>query len=332
MIKENEDLICPIDGSKFKSLSNKRIQFENFKYPVKFGIPCLFVEKDENKVNLSKLNNVKNFYTKYSFPNYNDFDDIQLFLRKTKDHHLSKLISEQIGENKKILEIGCGTGQLTNYLAATTFSKNAYGTDLSINSLKLANDFKKRNQIDNIKFVQMNLFKPCFKKNSMDLVISNGVIHHTYNPEKGFATVSDLVKPGGYLIISLYNYLGRLITLINKFFYKIFGNKGLIFDKYLNSNISKRKKISWTQDQYNHPVESLHSMGEVLEWFKKKEISFVSSIPKIHGKFDISEKIFKEQSEGDFIDRFNTQFEMIFNYQSQEGGLFTMIGKKKIKS
>ena len=49
MINENEDLICPIDGSKFKSLSNKRIQFQNFKYPVKFGIPCLFVEKNENK-------------------------------------------------------------------------------------------------------------------------------------------------------------------------------------------------------------------------------------------------------------------------------------------
>ena len=328
MINENEDLICPIDGSKFKSLSNKRIQFENFKYPVKFGIPCLFVEKNENKKNVLKLSNVKNFYTKYPFPNYNDFDNIELFLRKAKNHHFSKLISEQIGENKKILEVGCGTGQLSNFLAATTFSKQVYGTDLSINSLKLANDFKKKNKLNNVKFLQMNLFKPCFKKNSMDLVISNGVIHHTYNPEKGFATVSDLVKPGGYLIISLYNYLGRLITLINKFFYKILGNKGLIFDKYLKSNISKQKKISWIQDQYNHPVESLHSMGEVLEWFKKNEISFVSSIPKIIGKFTINEKIFDQNNKGDFIDRFNTEFEMIFNYQFKEGGLFTMIGKK----
>ena len=329
MIEKNKDLICPIDGSELKSLSDKKIKFKKFQFPVRYGIPCLFVEKDHNSTNSSKLNNVKSFYTKYPFPNYNDFDNIDLFLKKAKNHHFSKLISNQLGENKKILEIGCGTGQLTNYLAATTFSKKVYGTDLSINSLKLANDFRKKSNLNNVKFLQMNLFKPCFKDNSMDLVISNGVIHHTYNPELGFMSISKLVKPGGYIIISLYNYLGRIITLINKFFYKIFGDKGLIFDKYLKTNLSKEKKISWIQDQYNHPVESLHSIGEVLDWFRKKNFSFVSSIPKIQGNFSLNEKIFVSQNKGDVIDRFNTQFEMNFNYQSKEGGLFTMIGKKK---
>ena len=95
--------------------------------------------------------------------------------------------------------------------------------------------------IHNIKFVQMNLFKPCFKKDSMDLVISNGVIHHTYNPEKGFATVSDLVKPGGYLIISLYNYLGRLITLINKFFYKKLWLERFLAKLFFSQLILKKK-------------------------------------------------------------------------------------------
>ena len=329
MIKENKDLICPLTGSNLISLSKNNIKFEKSEYPVKFEIPCLFVEKDSNNFNTKKLKNVKDFYTKYPFPNYNEFDDLELFLKKAKNHHFSKLISDQIGKDKKILEIGCGTGQLTNYLAATTFSKKVYGTDLSINSLKLANDFKKKSNINNVEFIQMNLFKPCFKKNSMDLVISNGVIHHTYNPKIGFSTISDLVKPGGFIIISLYNYLGRIITLINKVFYKIFGNKGLYFDKYLKTNISKEKKISWIQDQYNHPVESLHSIGEVLNWFREKRISFVSSIPKIHGAFNLDEQIFKAQNEGDFIDRFNTEFEMILNYQFKEGGLFTMIGKKK---
>ena len=73
MIEKNKDLICPIDGSELKSLSDKKIKFKKFQFPVRYGIPCLFVEKDHNSTNSSKLNNVKSFYTKYPFPNYNDF-------------------------------------------------------------------------------------------------------------------------------------------------------------------------------------------------------------------------------------------------------------------
>ena len=95
-----------------------------------------------------------------------------------------------------------------------------------------------------------------------------------------------------------------------------------------SKKISLDKKNSWVQDQYNHPLESLHSMGEVLDWFKKKKISFISSIPKIIGEFGNDEKLFKQQNRGDVIDRFNIQFEMILNYQYKEGGLFMMIGKR----
>ena len=112
----------------------------------------------------------------------------------------------------------------------------------------------------------MNLFKPCFKDNSMDLVISNGVIHHTYNPELGFMSISKLVKPGGYIIISLYNYLGRIITLINKFFYKIFGDKGLIFDKYLKTNLSK-EKISMSFRMSKDFKNRINNKG-IINWKK----------------------------------------------------------------
>ena len=329
MNKKINDLICPNDGSRLIKRSSKFYHFKDFKYPVISGIPCLYIDtNNNNKINFKKLNNVKKFYSKYPFPNYNNFDNIQRFVKKTKENNFSKILSQQIGENKKILEIGCGTGQLTNYLAATTFSKKIYGTDISLNSLKLANDFRRKNNLTNIEFFQMNLFNPCFRKNSMDLVISTGVLHHTYNPEIGFYRIAELVKPGGYIIISLYNYLGRFVSLVNRFLYQLFGFKGLFLDQYLKS-ISSQKKSSWIQDQYNHPLESLHSIDEVLSWLKKKQITFISSIPKIIGKIDKDEKLFKKQFSGDKIDRFNVQFEMIFNYQFKEAGLFMMIGKKK---
>ena len=50
---------------------------------------------------------------------------------------------------------------------------------------------------------------------------------------------------------------------------------------------------------------------------------------KIIGKFSNNEQLFNKQLVGDKIDRFNVQFNMIFDYQFKEGGLFMIIGKKK---
>ena len=47
---------------------------------------------------------------------------------------------------------------------------------------------------------------------SFDLVISNGVLHHTAEPFRAFQTISGLVKPGGYILVGLYHRWGRLVT------------------------------------------------------------------------------------------------------------------------
>lgn len=43
---------------------------------------------------------------------------------------------EQIGHNTRVLDVGCGTGQLTNFLGMGT--RTVIGSDLCMNSLKLA--------------------------------------------------------------------------------------------------------------------------------------------------------------------------------------------------
>ena len=93
MNKKINDLICPNDGSRLIKRSRKFYHFKDFKYPVISGIPCLYIDtNNNNKINLKKLNNVKKFYSKYPFPNYNDFDNIQRFVKKTKDNNFSKII------------------------------------------------------------------------------------------------------------------------------------------------------------------------------------------------------------------------------------------------
>ena len=94
-----------------------------------------------------------------------------------------------------MLECGCGTGQLTNFLSIA--NRTVIGTDLCINSLKLATAFKEQNALPRAHFLQMNLFRPAFKPGSFDLVISNGVLHHTPEPQEGLSALARCVRPGG---------------------------------------------------------------------------------------------------------------------------------------
>ena len=61
-------------------------------------------------------------------------------------------------------------------------------------SLKLGEDFRKKNQINNVHFMRMNLFNLMFYENFFDVIISNGVLHHTKNPKLAFTELTKCLK------------------------------------------------------------------------------------------------------------------------------------------
>ena len=96
-------------------------------------------------------------------------------------------------------------------------------------------------------------------------------------------------------------------------------------------NIKKENKNqikSWIRDQYEHPVESLHTLDEVLNWFDNNNIEFISSIPKCKLDENSSETLFEKSSKGTLLSRFLSQISMIFNQLGSDGGLFIVVGKK----
>ena len=42
-----------------------------------------------------------------------------------------------------------------------------------------------------------------------------------------------------------------------------------------NLKVSKDERDAWIQDQYFHPIESLHTLDEILSWFKNHNIKYV---------------------------------------------------------
>jgi ubiquinone/menaquinone biosynthesis C-methylase UbiE len=229
--------------------------------------------------------------------------------------------------NIRVLEVGCGTGQMSNFLGVA--KRYVFATDMCLNSLKLGEEFRRKNGLDNVGFYQMNLFKPIFKDESFPVVICNGVLHHTGDPFGGFKTIARLVKRKGYILVGLYNKYGRLITDLRRIIFKITGDRFKFLDPRLRDRIDKRKE-SWFLDQYKNPHESKHTIGEVLEWFDKTGFDFIYGIPnpKAFEGFDLDDNIFKPHPKGNRFDHFITQLQLFFN-GSKEGGFFIMIGRKR---
>jgi len=211
-------------------------------------------------------------------------------------------------------------------LAGTVVAR-VYGVDMTMASLRLGARFARENEIEGVTYCQSNLFRPCIKPESMDVIICNGVLHHTADPQGGFTQVVKLLRPGGYILVGLYNRIGRLPTDAMRKGRALFGDAALFFDRHLHKDLAADKRRAWIMDQYQHPHESKHGFSEVLDWFERAGISFVSSIPKINGQFSAQEDLFHPQDPGNATDRLIVELEMLAKGGS-EGGLFIMIGRK----
>jgi SAM-dependent methyltransferase len=286
-------------------------------------------------INDSVTKKVVEFYKKAPFPNYTELDNKSSINFKGEKNYLTREFKKYVGFGKNILEVGCGTGQLSLYLAIGTNNK-IFALDPALASINLGKDFSKRNNILNITFVNADIFDDVFEDKFFDFIWSNGVLHHTKNASKGFDIIIKYLKKNGYIILGLYNKYGRLRTLFRRFLYKIFGNFVI---KYLDPNLRKniiaddKQKKAWIRDQYEHPVESLHTLDEVLAWFKKNNIEFINSIPSCDLKNNLGaggqEALFNKTSVGTFFSRILSQIFMLFNNFGSDGGLFIVIGKKK---
>jgi len=301
------------------------------RYPIEDGILRLFLEEQvtdaQGSARDAVTRTVQAFYEETPFPNYNDFDTLESFVQRAIAGQFANLLSEQIPINAKVLEVGCGTGQLSNYLAATTMA-HIYAADMTFASLRLGQQFAAKHDIPGITFLQMNLFRPAIRPGSMDIVISNGVLHHTADTRRALLSIGALVKPGGYIVVGLYNRIGRIRTDMRRKLYELFGERFLAFDPHLRGSLAAEKRRAWIKDQYSHPHERKHTFSEVLGWFEQAGFAFISSIPKISGQFTAKEKLFEPQNPGTPVERFGAELAMIVSHGG-EGGLFIMIGRRR---
>ena len=297
-------------------------------FPIENGIPHLFLPNEWETGKADVTVEVRDFYEKTPFPNYDEFDSVATLVLKSQARRFTRLLDEQVPLGTKILEVGCGTGQLSNFLGIA--QRAVFGTDMCLNSLALAEDFRRKNHLSRVSFYQMNLFRPIFGEQTFDLVIANGVLHHTSDPFEGFKSIARLVKKGGYILVGLYNKYGRLMTELRRVIFRASGKRFLFLDPYLSKRSGNDSKTrAWFEDQYYHPYESKHTMREVLKWFDKTGFGFINSIPKnkFMQPFTDKEELFAPTPRVDSLTLAAVEAHTVLT-GIREGGLFIMIGQR----
>ena len=191
-------------------------------------------------------------------------------------------------QGKKVLEMGCGTGEYALWYAEHGAAE-VTGIDLSQGSLALARSRKEQGGYDQVTFKEMDILNCSLPDEYFDYSYSVGVLHHTGDPLRGFKHLVRVTKPGGVVIVSLYNSYSRRVLRTKQTICKWLGGKDI--DKRVEwgeklfggtmKKLDKRyhgtntKQIAY--DIFGFPHESLHSAQEVMGWFDQTGVDYIGA-------------------------------------------------------
>ena len=161
---------------------------------------------------------------------------IEKYFMNTQKHaeHVVKRFQKlleyvELKENQDFLEIGCGSGMVSKYIAEK-YRLNVTGVDVDPEQIEFA---KKNNS--NACFLEADATHLAFEDNSFDIVLSLGVMHHIYNWLDAMEEIKRVLRPKSYFIYMDLVYheltakIGRAVS----------HNYGIITMKDLNSFIEK---------------------------------------------------------------------------------------------
>lgn len=312
-----ELLACPECSGE---LSDLRCTGCGTRYEESDGIPDLRRPSDERTAK------VRDFYTVAPFPGYPPGETITNIRSRLMSNEFVRLLDQAIAPNARIAEIGCGTGQMSLCLAEG--NRVVIGADLTRPSLKLAADAAHRFGVERVLFVETDLRRPGLRQGAFDVVYCSGVLHHTPNPRSSFAAIARLLKPGGIIVLGLYHAIARFPHRFRRAIARLTGFKVIPFDPVLRARKSEPERWqAWLRDQYQHPEEHLHTLGEVKRWFSENGIRYLRTYPSTLVAAAPLEgaQLFAPAEDDWFLERGLTQLGWMGTL-SREGGLWVTIG------
>jgi len=283
------------------------------------------------------MDKVKDFYKDTPF---NFSQDTELYIESIKNSNqileyidLHKYLNNNFFNFNKysinsVIEFGCGTGWLTNTISYY-YKKEVKAIDFTEKAIKKAEEVSRKLK-SKAEFVLSDIFN--YEDNKRyDLVISMGVLHHTYDCKKAFDKISNFVKPGGLLYVGLYHLYGRkpMLKMLQSYAFWNGNEAAYNLFKMMNKDMKNNQhNFSWFRDQVLHPHETQHTYEEVSKWYDSNSFDVISTSINNYKNFNK----YKEKEIYELEKKLeNYSFGQNFESLKFTPGYFTICGRKKFE-
>ncbi len=167
---------------------------------------------------------------------------------------------------------------------------------------------------------------------AFDVVYCSGVLHHTPDPEASFRAIAPLVRPGGVIVIGLYNAYARLPHRLRRAVARLTKLRWIPFDPVLRDRATEpARRLAWLRDQYRHPEEHRHTLAEVQRWFRASGVAFVRTYPSavIAERAADCGGLFTPAADDWGLE--SVLHQLCWSWTlGREGGLFVVIGRRSV--
>lgn len=118
-------------------------------------------------------------------------------LRKQK----YEMIRKYLNKDQLVMDYGCATGSLSLEFANNV--REIHGLDISSEMIKKAETKAKEGNFHNLKFFHGDVLDEKFDSARYDVIIAFYVLHLVEDPVKVVKRISELLRPGGFLIMEI---------------------------------------------------------------------------------------------------------------------------------